>query len=651
MKLVAAAGKTMNPYRMNKPFRIFAWLACCAVAADAAVPPPEKLLPAETLGVITVPDWAKARAAYNANAGSQLWRDPALKPFKDKLLNKINDEFVKPLERELGVNLKEYSGLVQGQLTFAVLQNGWQGKEDPSPAWLLLFDARDQSSQLKTNLADLRKKWIDSGKKLKTEKIRDVEFSTLTVSGEDLARTLQKSLADSKTEKEDGPGEKSDEKKTKGALTIGQSESLLIVGSDPKAIEKILVRQSGGALPPLGEQAVFDGDYQGRFRNALVYGWVHFKPIADVLNRLASDAGAKDRSDDAPNWSKIVSATGLGALKTLSFNLNETPEGTFGEFYLGVPASGRAGLFKIIATDSKDSNPPPFVPADAVKFQRFRLDIQKAWNTLETMVTEISPQMAGGLKLILETAGKDKDPNFDSRKELIGNRGDDVISYQKNPRSNTLADLNSPPSLYLVGSPNAEKLAAALKTIASLLPPQLTNIKERELLGRKVYSLTLPGAPNPDGTMSQRTFSYAASGGYLAMSTDDAMLETHLRSSSDNTGKTLRDAAGLADAAQKVGGMSTGMFGYENASETMRVLLEALKNDSGTIERMLLMTPIAGKLGGKDGKGLKDWVDFSLLPPFDQIARYFYFTVYSGSANADGLSYKMFSPTPPQLKK
>ena len=249
----------------------------------------------------------------------------------------------------------------------------------------------------------------------------------------------------------------------------------------------------------------------------------------------------------------------------------------------------------------------------------------------------------------MDTAGKDKDPDFDLRKELIGNLGDDIITFQKVPRSNTLADLSSPPSIFLLGSPNAEKLAAALKTIASLLPPQLTNIKERELLGHKVYSLAMPSA-NPDGSLSQRNFSYTASGGYLAMSTDDALLETYLRSS-DNTGKTLRDSAGLNDAAQKIGGMSTGLFGYENASETMRVTLEALKSDSGMLEKMLALAPFAARFNGKDGKGLKDWLDFSLLPPFDQIAKYFYFTVYSGSANADGLSYKLFSPTPPALRK
>ena len=636
---------------MKKRFQIITLLVFVSITGHSAVPAPEKLLPDETLGVLTVPDYAKASAAYNANASSQVWRDPALKPFREKLVNKFNEEVIKPLERELGVKLNDYSDLARGQLTFAVLQNGWQGKDEPLPAWLLLVDTRDKSPQLKTNLADLRKKWVDSGKKLKTEKIRDVEFITLTVSGADVARALEKSLSSPGADK--GDKEKSDDNgpEAKNTITIGQSETLLIVGNDPKAIEKILARQSGGAVQALGEQSAFDADYQARFRNALIYGWVHFKPLAAILNRLATDAANDgDKSPNSPDWTKVVPATGLGGLQTISFSFNETPDGSFGELHFRVPAAARVGLFKMIAADLKDSNPPPFVPGDAVKFQRFRLDFQKAWNTLESMLTEISPQMGGGLKLIMETAGKDKDPNFDLRKELIGNLGDDFISYTKNPRSNTFAGLSAAPSIFLLGSPNAEKLAAALKTVTSLLPPQLTSVKERELLGRKVYSLTLPGGPNPDGSMSQRNLSFSASGGYLALSTDEAILESYLRSG-DNTGKTLREVAGLADAAQKIGGMSTGWFGYENTSETMRVTLDALKNDSGTVEKVVGVTPLAGWLKGKDGKGLKEWVDFSLLPPFDQIAKYFYFTVYSGGAGADGLTYKIFSPTPPQLKK
>jgi hypothetical protein len=64
------------------------------------------------------------------------------------------------------------------------------------------------------------------------------------------------------------------------------------------------------------------------------------------------------------------------------------------------------------------------------------------------------------------------------------------------------------------------------------------------------------------------------------------------------------------------------------------------------------MTPLGPVLRGKDGNGsLKDWVDFSLLPTFDKVSKYFYFTVYAGTVNNDALSLKVDSPTPPQLKK
>jgi hypothetical protein len=44
-------------------------------------------------------------------------------------------------------------------------------------------------------------------------------------------------------------------------------------------------------------------------------------------------------------------------------------------------------------------------------------------------------------------------------------------------------------------------------------------------------------------------------------------------------------------------------------------------------------------------------MDFTLLPAYDKVAKYFSYTVYSGSVNGDGLTFKLFSPVPPQLKK
>ena len=181
------------------------------------------------------------------------------------------------------------------------------------------------------------------------------------------------------------------------------------------------------------------------------------------------------------------------------------------------------------------------------------------------------------------------------------------------------------------------------------MPQQSGKVKEREFLGRKVYALSLPPSPAPGGGKPvEKTLHYAASGSYVAMSTDAAMLEEYLRG---NTSKSLRDTPGLAEAAQKIGGMGTGLFGFENQAESMRMTLETLKKESGSIANLFGNSQLAGRLGmNEDDKKFKEWFDFSLLPSFDKINKYFTFTVWGGSVNSEGLNFKMFAPTPPQMK-
>jgi hypothetical protein len=122
--------------------------------------------------------------------------------------------------------------------------------------------------------------------------------------------------------------------------------------------------------------------------------------------------------------------------------------------------------------------------------------------------------------------------------------------------------------------------------------------------------------------------------------------------SGEGSGKALRDMPGLADAVQKVGGYGTGMFGFENQAETMRNTLETLKKESGTLANLFAGSPLAGRLGMEDdSKKFKEWVDFSLLPSWDRISKYFHITVWAGSVTPEGFAIKAYGPNPPQLKK
>jgi hypothetical protein len=42
-------------------------------------------------------------------------------------------------------------------------------------------------------------------------------------------------------------------------------------------------------------------------------------------------------------------------------------------------------------------------------------------------------------------------------------------------------------------------------------------------------------------------------------------------------------------------------------------------------------------------------MDFSLLPDFDEVAKYFYLSVYNEHTTGDGINLQIFTPRPPQL--
>ena len=620
---------------MTKPLFLLLASLCCWLPLRATVPPPEKLLPKDTVVVVTAPDWDKGWKFLTDTSYGRLWQDPGMKPFRDKFMEKFSAEVLTPLEQNFKIKLSDYQSLAQGQVTFAVVPTGHEGNADFHFAQLLLVDTKDHSDQLKSYLADIQKKWADAGRPMKVQKLRDLDFTTLIVSPDDLTwnKIFQKaSPANAPSDNGAKPPKKNVE------LTIGQSGSLLIVGDSTEAIEKVLSRQAGGMAPPLSEQQDFQTDYGARLRNSPFYAWVNARVLLDVLAKAAPDA-ADASSTTALRFSALADVLGLTDVSSACFSYQVSPDGLAGQLFIRLPEAQRRGLIKALAPEAKDANPPPFVPVDAVKYWRWRLNIPQSWSTLEKTLNGANPGMVSVFNAALQMAGKDKDEHFDLKAELLNNLGDDIVGYQKPPAGNSLADLKSVPSLVLIGSPNPQRLAAALKTGLGVLARG--GIKDREFLGRTIYTV----APSPPGQGLSLALSFAGSGGYVAMSSDAALLEEYLRSN-DSRGQPLAGLPGLGDAAQKVGGMTTGWFGYENQSENARPLFEVLRKQPVSLADFL-GTPQAVN---EQLANLWGWMDFSLLPPFDAVSKYFYFSVYAGSFSAEGFTLKIFTPTPPRLR-
>ena len=632
---------------------LLALAAVLLLAANvrAAIPPVENLLPADTLVLLDVPDCSALRVDSHQSPQWQFWNDPAMKPFHDKFVAKWDEEFAAPLEHDLGVKLGDFETLPQGQFALALTQNGWNGSNDVAPGFLLLLDAGNQSGLLKTNLAGLRQKWVQAGKSLQTENMNGISFSVVTLSSNDVPGVLAKVFPAAQPVQELG---KEDKPSPPGKLYVGQFQSLLIAGNSKSSVETVAARLTGGSNPCLSDNPIFAADRVSQFHGKpLYYGWFNARTFFDVLDHIPPAEPNPDAPSPFPAipWMKILDASGFTGLKSISFACRDSHEGTRADFFISAPESVRQGFIRIISANQKEANPPPFVPASVVKFWRWRVDGQQSWATLQKMLGQISPMVLASLNSFIDIANssaQQKDPSFDIRKNLIGNLGDDWISYQKKPDGTTLADLNQAPSIFMFASPHPDQTALALKSVMGMGASQDTPAPTRDFMGRKIY--TIPLRPRPvagaTGTTppAPRSLYCTASGGYVALSGDTSMIEDYLRSSQSHV-KPLGETDGLSEAAQQVGGTGDGLFGYENQREMMRSLFTALKAnpDSSALSNGMLMRFWSGGLG--------DWLDFSLLPDFDQVAKYFYFTVYSGNTTADGLTFQFFSPRPPQLRQ
>lgn len=636
---------------------------CITTSIHAAVPPAEKILPDDTLVMMTVPDLGVTREISKKSPMMQLWNDPAMKPFRDKFMTRMREELVGPLERELGVKLEDYVALAQGQCTLALTANGWDGGKGEKPGVLFLLDARDKQADLDKALKDFRKKWTDAGKTVRVEKVREVEFLSLTLTTNDIPAAVRRLLPGPSDVRELGDDEdkKPADDDGKMQIIIGRVDSLFIMGNNLKPIDRIVGQLTGASAPVLADVAQFQSCQPVLFRDAQAYGWVNAKLLVGALTKVSEKR--EKASEEAPDPfaaikpEKILSAAGLAGVRNAAFAYHDSPEGPMIQFSLAVPESERKGLLKILAGEPKEATPPPFVPADAVKFFRWRMDAQKSWSTLTASLNDISPTIMGMMDYFLNTAneaGKMKDEKFDLRRQVIGNLTDDFISYQKKPRSTEATDVSQPPTMTLIGAKNAEEMASALKLTFGALSRGGKDPEEREFLGRKIYTVTTLAGPQLDPTVPKmRKLLLSYSGSYVLVSTDEAMMEEYLRTG-ESQSKALRDTPGLLDAAAKVTGTGTSLFGYENTVETQRILFELMKKTATTDTNAPVsgMTPIPESFGMALPEGsLKEWFDYSLLPSFDVIAKYYNFTVYGGSANVDGLTMKYFLPVPPEVKK
>ena len=583
-------------------------LVSSAKAAEATTSL-EALLPAETVLVMAAPDYATAKKHFKASASGQFWDSAEFKPFRKKLADGFEANVLAKIEEELAVDFDAFEEMASGPVALAVVAGQAAGEE---PALLLLLDAGRKSFALRRTLSQMERDWKKADRKVGETEIGGIDFTTVS----------------------DPEGERQ--------VHIGRVDAQLIVGTAVGQIEGVLARLGGGGGGTLAGNPAFAADHGTLRKDADFYLWANLGQVSPQLLDNAPD-GAELGID----FGEVFGSLGLDGLGTFAITYSERPDGAHSDVFVGLPEAKRRGLFGLLETRRADASPPAFVPASVGAFTRWRVDMGAAWNNLEKLLLEMSPDVANMVEFTVGLLGKDKDPNFDFKKSFLNNFGDDLILYQMPPKSKSLNDLGSGPMVALVKSPSPAELIKGIGAVPGILPPPLNEaaLEPRKLGKHTAHSFGLMELPDPStGELVASEVLFAVKDGYLAVSTDADVMQGLLDGQAQ---PPLAKRDRLASAAAVVGGMDSGFFAYQNDRVMMLSMMDTLRANADQFELIFSMIPMEGL----DEVSLNDWLDFSLLPAGEKIAKYFDVTVYGAETDARGVTLKMFSPRPPNLKR
>ena len=579
------------------------------VKAAKAVPTLEALLPAETVLVMAAPNYASAKKHFKASASGQFWDSAEFRPFRKKLADGFEANVLARIEEELAVDFEAFEEMASGPFALAVVPGQAAGGE---PSLLLLLDAGQKSITLRRTLSRMDREWKNAKRNVSRTEIGGVDFTTVS----------------------DPEGDEQ--------VHVGRVGAQLIVGTAPGQIEGVLTRLGGGGGGTLAANPVFAADHGTLLKDADFYLWAN---LGQVIPQLLDNA--PDGAELGIDFGEVFGSLGLDGLGTFAITYSERPDGAHSDVFVGLPEAKRKGLFSLLETRRADASPPAFVPASVGAFTRWRVDMGAAWNNLEKLLLEMSPDVANMVEFTVGLLGKDKDPNFDFKKSFLNNFGDDLILYQMPPKGKSLNDLGSGPMVALVKSPSPAELIKGIGAVPGILPPPLNEaaLEPRKLGKHTAHSFGVMELPDPStGELVASEVLFAVKDGYLAVSTNADLMQGLLDGKAQ---QPLARRDRLAAAAAVVGGTDSGFFAYQNDRVMMLSMMDTLRANADQFEMIFSMIPMEGL----DEVSLNDWLDFSLLPAGEKIAKYFDVTVYGAETDARGVTLKMFSPRPPNLKR
>jgi hypothetical protein len=580
---------------LRRPAGLLGLVALLAAVPARAGAPAEKCVPGTTFGFVKIENAAALRQAFQASQLGQLVADPAVKPLKDEILEKLKEPSEK-LRARIGLSLGELLSLPQGEISLALIAT--DGAAHPV-AIVVTADAGENQAKM----GELLDKLTQMAKDEAETKVTTEEFagSTLHI------------LTPTKEDEKDNP-----------PLVWTKKGSTFYAGSSVEAVKDVLAKADGrddslaANASYKAVQAKVGGDGQ----------ILWFLDVEQALKLIVKAVG--EQNNNAAQIEAQLQLTGINGLKAIGGRAGVNVGGydQLSRAFLYAPGESQ-GLLRLFVMPQTELRPQPWVPASIASYQSVSWDLDAAYKAIVDLVDTVAPGVLAGIEQQL--AGP-KGDGLNFEKDIFGPLGDriTVLSDLKPGTAATTAEGVPVPNQRLLFGVALEDSKAFQNTINKVIELVNASPKKREFQGTTIYDFDLPELPNAEATGIQGPVSLAVAKDTLFIATDPTLLEQVLRG-----GPGLADSPGYRTVAAKLPAKSSSQS-YQKAEQQARAVFDMLKSEQ--FQKALQQQ---AREDGNDDVDLTPI--FKKLPDFSVVAKYLSDTGGFSQMEPDGITFTQFS--------
>lgn len=611
-------------------FCVLVLLRSSASVQAKTLPNTAKLIPPETILLVDIDDFSQLRTQVEKTNLYKLCKDPAMTAFVDDFKTKWQEK-IRKLDNELMRVIANADALPQGRVAVALILNE-QTIDANEPPLLLITQWGRTIDKIKEAVDKMVKKVIEDGAHRKTEDYRGVSITTIIP-------------------------------RPSTSLSYCFVDDCLMGAISPDILKFVIAHIKGADSPTLADDADYTATMKvvglGRERTqGQIDFYVNIKQIVRTI--IDKDATGKAKM--------IMGNLGLDNVTSFGCSIGPGPstagsEVSFGKAFLKVRGE-KKGICKVFDIESAAFRAPPFIPTSAYSVSFVNLNIKKAYNELGNVLSSFSPQLAAIMYMPLLPPSPQGEPPLQIKADIVDHFGSQIIVAQSigEPISNVSAPRLTK-SLIAVAISNRSALEKSLSLLHSKLLAANNPDARRQLLGHTIYLVDVAAMfPTPSrrpkrpmqnlvGPMTPKMPEKAAF----------TVTDTHLIFAGESAVEQVIRALSGTEA---ISVSSAQWFNWAKSTIPSVVGLASLQNDADSGEFFWAELRELKKQTSKSrdtdsstvgGRGVKtgslsphlmfsqagsDLFDFSLLPEFDAVRKYFGFSTFYGLSRPGGFFFE-----------